>query len=133
MSNSGRGSSPKFYDYFGWFSALLVGGILIGAGGAFILIPKLFADAIVADNPNVRVPPNLYDNVLLYGSLAIVFGLIFSIIGMYEISKSQRTVVSQPSVQSSVSVEKNYCRYCGAETKKDSKFCEKCGKQISET
>jgi ribosomal protein L40E len=38
---------------------------------------------------------------------------------------------TSPQPLASASVQKKYCRYCGAENKSDAAFCEKCGKQIS--
>jgi len=35
-----------------------------------------------------------------------------------------------PSVAPAVSVEKKFCRYCGAENKSDAVFCGRCGKKI---
>lgn len=35
-----------------------------------------------------------------------------------------------PTPTARVSVEKKFCRYCGAENKTDANFCEKCGKKL---
>jgi len=45
-------------------------------------------------------------------------------------SNSQKASIGKSVV--SVSAEKRFCRYCGAEHKADAIFCTKCGKKISE-
>jgi ribosomal protein L40E len=119
--------SSKQLAYQGWFSAL-AGGFFIGAGIALIVTVRWTLEGITAINPTVRIIPESYANVHLLGAISIIIGLFFSIWGIVEINRSQRTTIVQPSV----SIEKKYCRYCGTENKKDAVFCEKCGKKIRE-
>jgi ribosomal protein L40E len=119
--------TPKQSAYTGWFDAL-ISGILIGAGIATILIPRWIMEGIVARHPTVVINPEPYAIVHLLGAFSIMIGTLFSIIGIYAIYRSQKTVVSQTQI----AMEKKFCRYCGTENKKDAVFCEKCGKKISE-
>jgi hypothetical protein len=55
------------------------------------------------------------------------------------VAQPEPTLQPQPAIQEvpnvpkekiSVAEPKFYCRYCGAENKKDAIFCEKCGRNI---
>lgn len=119
-------TTPKQSAYSGWLSALF-GGFFIGVGIAGIVAVRAILEDITATNPTVRIIPESYANIHLLGAISIIIGLLFSIWGIVEINRSQRTTIVQPSI----SMEKKYCRYCGTENRSDAVFCEKCGKEIS--
>jgi len=121
--------TPKQAAYSGWFSALL-GGAMIGAGIAVILIVRVFASLIPTYNPNLGINPESYAALHIIGAVLIFLGFLFGLMGIFEIRYSQKTIAEKSAV--SVSMEKKYCRYCGTENNRDAVFCEKCGKRISE-
>jgi ribosomal protein L40E len=124
----GKKMTSKQLAYHGWFSAL-AGGFFIGTGITLIVTVRWTLEGITAKNPSVQIIPEAYANVHLLGAISIILGILFSIWGIVEINRSQRTAIVQPLV----SMEKKFCRYCGTENNKDAVFCEKCGKKISET
>ena len=128
MSSSDRlWGTPKQQAYNGWLFALIGGGC-IGFGAAVILIPRVIMEGIMAINPTVVIVPESYANVQLLGAFIIMIGLLSCILGVYMISRSQRTLShTQPSISTT---EKKFCRYCGTENSEDAIFCEKCGKKI---
>ncbi len=123
--------TPKQSAYFGWFFALL-GGVMVGAGVVVMVLTRWFQEFLTAHN--FVGNPGDFATVQLYGAIFIFLGIFVAIIGIFAINHSQKKIVSQslPS-QTPVSIEKKFCRFCGTENKKEAVFCEKCGKQISET
>jgi len=68
-----------------------------------------------------------FSPVSLIGGILPLVAWILAAVGFFAI---KTPTTQSPSAAPTVSVEKKFCRYCGAENKSDAVFCEKCGKKI---
>jgi len=82
--------APKQSAFVGLF-LLIIGGIIIGGGIAFIIVParplRSILDAWMNITPTVDINPEFYAMVYLFGALAITVGLVLCIVGMYVVNK----------------------------------------------
>ena len=64
----------------------------------------------------------------LIGEVLKFVAWILAAVGFFSIKKPTQLPTPTPAV--SVSEEKKFCRYCGAQIQSDAAFCPKCGKKI---
>ena len=71
---------------------------------------------------------------LPYGVAVAILGVIVVVIGIVikdEPDEQEYEQEAETVSSSTTPMLKRYCRFCGAENKRDAVFCEKCGKQIA--
>ena len=90
---------------------------------------------------STALPLNL-DMIIIVGLVIIVIIVLLLVLFMLKKGKDVQSSIQQPdssyvshspvNVKISVDSVPKFCRNCGAETKVDTVFCEKCGKQLKE-
>lgn len=69
--------------------------------------------------------------IIIVGLVLLLVAWILATVGFFSIkTPTTQLPTAAPPPAPTVSVEKKFCRYCGAENITDAIFCEKCGKKL---
>ncbi len=116
-----RKSGKKTFDTAGLL-------LLLGAAVAIIMIGPVFFLVVSQDFGALLT----FFPISLVGGVFQLVAWILAAVGFFSIeTPSAQLPAAAPSAGPPVSLEKRFCRYCGAETKSHAVFCEKCGKKIN--